>query len=306
MLTHRIYWRAPGIIIWNIPSSLQMWLCHRMSSRTCMPRTSHPLKMAPKLTKKHMQVPAFSKLRINLTAQVLSRSIATGVAFLCQTGIFPASYMATFKFVQRFDSPFNINFSTPMAKLYNSFQAPPNYNITSYPFSPWKQKWLKTLQEMFIKAVENLPCISGYLQTIQALLFFANNTISDEKDIKFFLSNRLNQDCIENLCDDTKQKKGGGGYRNNPDPQEFRYALRQLMGQSVIVHSWHKLQGRFRHIFPQFHDTILNTNTVTSTSPCNPPPTSSTSPGSKSLVKSAKAEDIVQLVNVTAYIGSYM
>ena len=78
------------------------------------------------------------------------------------------------------------------------------------------------------------------------------------------------------------KKKGGGGYRNNPDPQEFRYALRQLMGQSVIVHSWHKLQGRFRHIFPQFHDTILNTNTVTSTSPCNPPPTSSTSPGSKS------------------------
>ena len=64
---------------------------------------------------------------------------------------------------------------------------------------------------MFIKAVENLPCISGYLQTIQALLFFANNTISDEKDIKFFLSNRLNQDCIENLCDDTKQKKRGGG-----------------------------------------------------------------------------------------------
>ncbi|GFN85680.1 transposable element p transposase [Plakobranchus ocellatus] len=67
-----------------------------------------PLIMAPKLTKKHIEVPVFSKLRVNLAAQVLSHSVATGIAFLCQTGIFPASYMATSNFVQRFDSLFNI------------------------------------------------------------------------------------------------------------------------------------------------------------------------------------------------------
>ncbi|GFO19603.1 transposable element p transposase [Plakobranchus ocellatus] len=64
--------------------------------------------MAPKLTKKFIEVPVFSKLRVNLAAQVLSHSAATGIAFLCQTGIFPAIYMATSKFVQGFDSLFNI------------------------------------------------------------------------------------------------------------------------------------------------------------------------------------------------------
>ena len=59
---------------------------------------SFPLTMALKLTKKHTKISVFSKLRVNLPAQVLSHSVATGKAFLCQTGVFPESYMATFRF----------------------------------------------------------------------------------------------------------------------------------------------------------------------------------------------------------------
>ncbi|GFO45223.1 hypothetical protein PoB_007172800 [Plakobranchus ocellatus] len=64
--------------------------------------------MVPKLSNKHIEVPVLSKLLINLAAQVLSHSVATGIAFLCQTDIFPASYMAISKFVQRFESLVNI------------------------------------------------------------------------------------------------------------------------------------------------------------------------------------------------------
>ena len=54
---------------------------------------------------------------------------------------------------------------------------------------------------------------------MQALLLLFNNTISDENNIKFLLTNRLNQDCIENLFAAIRSK---GGHLNNPDPQEFR------------------------------------------------------------------------------------
>ena len=64
----------------------------------CVKDQSFPLIMALKLTKKLTKISAFSKLRVNLPAQVLSHSVATGKAFLCQTGVFPESYMTTFRF----------------------------------------------------------------------------------------------------------------------------------------------------------------------------------------------------------------
>ncbi|GFO24284.1 sodium-coupled monocarboxylate transporter [Plakobranchus ocellatus] len=64
--------------------------------------------MDPKLTKRQIEVPVFSKLRDNLAVQVLCHSIATGIDFVCLKSIIRASHMATSKVVQRFPRLFSL------------------------------------------------------------------------------------------------------------------------------------------------------------------------------------------------------
>ena len=43
-----------------------------------------PIRFAPKLTKKHIDLPPFAPLRVNLAAQVLSHSVSTGLHMMIQ------------------------------------------------------------------------------------------------------------------------------------------------------------------------------------------------------------------------------
>ncbi|GFS27409.1 transposable element P transposase [Elysia marginata] len=265
-----------------------------------------PLKMAPKLTKKHIDVPIFSKLRVNLAAQVLSHSVAAGIAFLCQTGIFPAQYMATSKFIQRFDSLFNV-FNVNGGNSKAPFKHPITPTSSHVAFLVESKAWLKSLHygtDDSRKPAESLPCIRGWLQTIEALLLLIKNTLTDESNTKYLLSNRLNQDCIENLFAIIRSK---GGHRNNPDPQEFRFALRQVMVDKVLS----SIRGTN---CKEDLDTFLinfTSHSQVSTQPqlFHPPSVNSQQTQEVqvvNLVKSAKPEDIVQLENVVAYIGGYI
>ncbi len=47
-------------------------------------------------------------------------------------------------------------------------------------------------------------------------------------------TNRLNQDCIEDLF---SVIRGKGVRRDNPDAQQFRQALRQVMVDSILIGS---------------------------------------------------------------------
>ncbi|GFN79050.1 P element homolog (lu-p1 element) [Plakobranchus ocellatus] len=58
-----------------------------------------------------------------------------------------------------------------------------------------------------------------------------NSTISDEDDIKYLLSIKLNEDCLENLFAAIRSK---GRHRNKPDPQKCCFALRQVMVDKML------------------------------------------------------------------------
>ena len=53
------------------------------------------IKLAPKLTAKHIKLPGFSALRVNLAAQVLSHSVASALAVLVRFGKLPAEALET-------------------------------------------------------------------------------------------------------------------------------------------------------------------------------------------------------------------
>lgn len=56
--------------------------------------SSKPVRLAPKLTKKHIELPPFAPLRVNLAAQVLSHSVATGLHVMAQWDKLPGILVA--------------------------------------------------------------------------------------------------------------------------------------------------------------------------------------------------------------------
>ena len=82
-------------------------------------------------------------------------------------------------------------------------------------------EWLK---DVTFNTSYTIHCLSGWRLTLRAMLGLMQD-LQSIKDFKFLLTSRLNQDCLENLFAQIRQK---GGNRNNPDPNQFRYTLRQI------------------------------------------------------------------------------
>ena len=58
--------------------------------------SSKSLRMAPRLTKKHIDLPPFAPLNVSLAAQVLSHSVATGMSLMAQWNIIPGNVIGIF------------------------------------------------------------------------------------------------------------------------------------------------------------------------------------------------------------------
>ena len=56
--------------------------------------------------------------------------------------------------------------------------------------------------------------------------------LHSEHEFRFLLTNRLNQDCVENLFSTIRAK---GAQRDNPDAGQFRAAFRQVMVDMVMI-----------------------------------------------------------------------
>jgi hypothetical protein len=53
---------------------------------------SKPIRMAPRLTRRHIELPPFAALRVSLATQVLSHSVASGMAVMAQWNIIAGLY----------------------------------------------------------------------------------------------------------------------------------------------------------------------------------------------------------------------
>ena len=68
---------------------------------------SMSVRMAPKLTSKHLELPPFSSMRVCLAAQTLSHSVAAGINTLAMLGKIRKDAEHTAKFIDEFDKLFN-------------------------------------------------------------------------------------------------------------------------------------------------------------------------------------------------------
>ena len=80
---------------------------------------------------------------------------------------------------------------------------------------------------------KELPCLFGWRLCINALLGLWQYLKTAEK-FNFLYTSRLNQDCVENLfC----VIRGRGGFRDNPDVQQFQSAFKYVVANKLFIQS---------------------------------------------------------------------
>ncbi|GFN84221.1 transposable element p transposase [Plakobranchus ocellatus] len=192
-----------------------------------------PVRMAPKFTDKHIKLPPFAALRVKLATQVMSHSVAAGISTMVALGALPSEAKETALFIDRFDKLFN-SMNSYTLKSSKPFHHALTLKSTNQNFLLDSLSWLKTIHGN--SKIKNLPCIEGWQVSISAALHLVQD-LHTNHNIKFLLTSRLNQDCIENLF---SVIRGKGGHRDNPDIGQFTSALQQVMVDSLMVASTRK------------------------------------------------------------------
>ena len=122
--------------------------------------------MAPKLTDKHITLPPFATMRVNLAAQILSHSVAAGINTLCSLGKLPDEASATAEFIETFDQLFNAFISARLMRSHKYKHA----LIDNSGHITFLESCLRFLSK--IKTGENVvvPCIVGWQMSIRSLI----------------------------------------------------------------------------------------------------------------------------------------
>ena len=186
--------------------------------------SSLAIRMAPKLSHKHIHLPPFSKMRVNLAAQVLSHTVAAGISTLVKLNQLPQEAISTASFIENFDELFNAFNSKTLKSKQKMGHA---FTEKHVAFLEDKLKWISNIKLTNGKTV---PCLEGWILSIKSLTAFWKD-VTNNHGFKFLLTNRLNQDCLENLFSIIR---GKGGNRDNPTPQQFRAAFRQIVVEKLL------------------------------------------------------------------------
>ena len=133
----------------------------------------------------------------------LSHSVAAGISFLVKVKELQDDAMSTAKFVEHFNALFN----TFNSKTLKSSQRHGNaFNDLSHHHVFLEQS-LKFLDDIKTLGGIKLPCIFGWKLCIHAL-FSLWEYLKTQQNFKFILTNRLTQDCAENLFSIIRGKGG--------------------------------------------------------------------------------------------------
>lgn len=187
----------------------------------------------PKLTDAHIFTKFGQKMSVKLAVQVMSHSVAAAIRTCIETGELDSeSAKNTADFIEFIDQLFDsLNSRTLFSKNpYNAALSHTNYYVLTT---------LNKAEEIFSTItkinkntlIENRPfCFNGLLQTIAGVKMLFENEV-DGQAIHFLLTNRLNQDVLENLFSIYRQK---GGYNRNPTTRTLRTIFRSNAINSLM------------------------------------------------------------------------
>lgn len=120
--------------------------------------SSKPIRLAPRLTHRHLTLPPFSPLRVKLATQVLSHSVASGMKVMIQWGVIDQGCAATAEFIESFDqlfNAFNSSTLTSTARMKHAFSDKSGHK----EFLSEKLEWLEKIKSKGMFHLSSAHCI---------------------------------------------------------------------------------------------------------------------------------------------------
>ena len=187
-------------------------------------------RLAPKLTKKHVELPPFSKMKVKTATNVFSNTVQAAILTRVCAKEMSESSIPTAKFIKFMDTLFDV---------FNS-----SHQYESKPFrcalkeSSASLQYLDIASEMLSKiTVKDLkvqpPCIDGWKLSISTVKQLWNDLQC--VDVTYLCTRKLQQDPLENLFSVIRAK---GAFSVNPNFKKFigaykHVVIKNCMDQSV-------------------------------------------------------------------------
>lgn len=216
-----------------------------------------------KITDTHINPNSFQKMRVKFAVQIFSNTMASTIRTCVSTNeLFSETALDTADFADFMNRLFDcLNSRSLYSKnIYNCALSDTNcvkqFLITASSYFVDLYKLSKK------EKITRPPCFNGFTQTINGVLYF----FEDEKkhNISFLLTNRLNQDVIENLFSIFRQK---GGYNRNPSSRVIRTSFRSTAIYSLVCTS--KGTNCKQNLDTEEDCTIIDVNNQKSSAICS-------------------------------------
>lgn len=187
---------------------------------------SQKIKLAPRLTEKHILLPCFSKMKVKLASQVFSHSVASAIDLLANLGKLPQEAGITAKFIAEINDLFdcfNSRYTDSVPLRRRMTGSSDHVRILN--------KTLTTLSELEILCGQGtrIHCVHGWQIAISALLGLWEDL--RHEDVKFIMTRRLSQDRLENFFSLVRR---GLGSADNPSCQKFRFAFKHAFVSGLL------------------------------------------------------------------------
>ena len=162
-------------------------------------------------------------MKVLLATQLVSHSVAAGIFMYGNLEVLSNDSFYTTEFIERADQLFDVFNSGRKIYKLKPHRAAIRRTSVHIPFLldcfQWINRWT------VVGSRVPLPFIDGWRQTIAATLMLWNSLHRDH-GFHYLLTNRFNQDCLENLFGVIRQS---GLCRDNPTPEQFGSAIRHAL-----------------------------------------------------------------------------
>ena len=167
-------------------------------------------------------------MKVKLATQVLSHTVQAAIFTSICSGLLPLEARHTAEFIGNMDRLFD-SFNSDSLRSPKLFKRPLKVDSVHFDF-------LREMYELFNNiSIPDLkkppPCLAGWQLTIKSLLLLWND-LKDLPCVKYLLTRRLSQDCLENMFSIVRQK---GGFRDNPTPKQFGDTFKQMIVKSCLT-----------------------------------------------------------------------
>ena len=191
------------------------------------------IRCCPKLTKKHINLNGFTKMKVKYATQVLSHSVSATILLHVSLGALPSTATGSAEFIAVMDKLFDSLNSSSLngPKLHR--RAVTKNSIHHQFF----KEMIEFIQSIKVVSPATQEDVTNYLKCLDGFCITINGVQSlwamlSQENFQFLLTRRLNQDPLENFFGSIRQQ---GGNADNPTPLQFTRAFKKLFYDNFLI-----------------------------------------------------------------------